>query len=114
MVSYNEINQQAIQLTQLPAIPCNKDRNFLPLHTKPIPLQPVDATDQNLWHPFDNHLAFDFANFQFVKLQAFKLKINRALDVRGLVETPLFIHEVLHITYSTQEYHVIVFARVRY
>jgi hypothetical protein len=81
MVSYNGIHEQAIKLTQLPAIPCNKDGNFLSLHTKPIPLQPADATDQNLWHPFDDRLAFDFANFQFAKLQASKLKINCALDL---------------------------------
>jgi hypothetical protein len=81
MVSFNEINQQAIQLTQLPAIPCDKDRNFFSLHTKPIPLQPADATDQNPWHPFNDHLAFDFANFQFAKLQASKSKINCALDL---------------------------------
>ena len=66
---------------QLPAIPCDKDRNFLPLHTKPTPLQPTDATDQKPWHLFDNCLAFDFANFQCVKLQASELKINCALDL---------------------------------
>lgn len=44
-------------------------------------MQPADATDQNPWHPFDDRLAFDFANFQFAKLQASESKINRALDL---------------------------------
>jgi hypothetical protein len=44
-------------------------------------LQPTDAADQNPWHPFDDRLAFDFANFQFAKLQASESKINRALDL---------------------------------
>ena len=46
-----------------------------------MPLQPADATDQNPWHPFDDRLAFDFANFQFAKLQASESKINRAIDL---------------------------------
>jgi hypothetical protein len=48
---------------------------------KPPPLLPVDATNDNAWHPFDDHLAFDFANFQFAELQASESKINRALDL---------------------------------
>jgi hypothetical protein len=44
-------------------------------------LLPIDATDDNAWHPFDDRLAFDFANFQFAVLQASESKINRALDL---------------------------------
>lgn len=64
-----------------PALPCNENGNYLPLHTKPPPLLPVDATNDNAWHPFDNRLAFDFANFQFAELQASESRINCALDL---------------------------------
>ena len=42
---------------------------------------PIDATDDNAWHPFEDRLAFDFAKFQFSELQASESKINRALDL---------------------------------
>ena len=42
---------------------------------------PIDATADNPWHPFEDRLAFDFANFQFVELEASESKINRALDL---------------------------------
>ena len=71
----------SIELIHHPARPCDKNGNYLPLHTKPPPLLPVDATGDNPWHPFDDRLAFDFANFQFAELQASESKINRALDL---------------------------------
>lgn len=77
----NELDQWAVQLMRSPAIPCNRKGNFLPLHTKPTPLPPADAMDWNVWHPFDDCLAFDFANFQFAKLQASESNINHALDL---------------------------------
>ena len=70
-----------MELILTPALPCDKNGNYLPLHTKPSPLVPIDATDDNAWHPFDDRLAFDFANFQFSELQASESKINRALDL---------------------------------
>jgi hypothetical protein len=42
---------------------------------------PIDATDDNPWHLFEDRLAFDFANFQFVELEASESKVNRALDL---------------------------------
>ena len=51
------------------------------MHTKPPPFLPIDATDDNPWHPFDDRLAFDFANFQFAELQASESQINHALDL---------------------------------
>lgn len=61
--------------------PCDKDGNYLPPFTKPTLPQAVDATPENPWAPFDDRLAFDFANFQFTELQSSKSKINRALDL---------------------------------
>ena len=63
------------------ALSCNVNGNYFTLHMKPPPLQPVDATNDNAWHPFDDCLAFDFANFQFAELQASELKINCVLDL---------------------------------
>lgn len=61
--------------------PCDKDGNYLPPFTKPTLPQAVNATPENPWAPFDDRLAFDFANFQFTELQSSKSKINRALDL---------------------------------
>ena len=44
-------------------------------------LQPVDATADNPWHPFNDRLAFDFANFHFAELQSSESKVNHALDL---------------------------------
>lgn len=52
----------------------------MPSHTKLTPLQPAGITDLNPWHLFDDHLAFDFTNFQFSMLQASESNINCALD----------------------------------
>lgn len=61
--------------------PCNKDGNFVHPLTKPTPAPPLDATDNNPWHPFEGRLDFDWANYQFVELQSSEGKVNRGLDL---------------------------------
>ncbi|KAF8812150.1 hypothetical protein BYT27DRAFT_7252110 [Phlegmacium glaucopus] len=39
---------------KLNALPCNKDGNFLPAHTRPPPLDAPDATEDNMYHPFED------------------------------------------------------------
>ena len=46
-----------------------------------MPLRLVDATAKNPWHPFNDRLAFDFANFHFAELQSSESKVNCALDL---------------------------------
>ena len=55
--------------------------NFISLHAKLPPVVPLDATESNAWHPFEDHLAFDWADYHFVKLQSSEHKINKGLDL---------------------------------
>lgn len=60
------------------ALPCDKDCNFIPSTNHPQPPQPLDVTPEN---PFQDRLAFEFANFYFCWLQALESSINRALQL---------------------------------
>jgi hypothetical protein len=63
------------------ALPCDKDGNFIPSTNWPQPLQPLDATPENPFHPFQDRLAFEFADFCFCQLQISESSINRALQL---------------------------------
>ena len=46
----------------------------------PLPDAP-DASEDNLWHLFEDRLAFDWAHYHFVELQSSEKKINNRLDL---------------------------------
>ena len=37
--------------------------------------------EDNVWHPFEDRLAFDWAHYHFVELQSSEREINRGLDL---------------------------------
>ncbi|KAJ7771418.1 hypothetical protein DFH07DRAFT_866418 [Mycena maculata] len=65
------------------ALPCNENGDFLPPHAAlpPLPPPPQDGQDPAAWDPFDSRWTFDFAQFQFVELQASERNINTALNI---------------------------------
>ncbi|KAJ7506397.1 hypothetical protein B0H11DRAFT_1850523 [Mycena galericulata] len=65
------------------ALPCDENGDYLPPHAAPPPPPPPpqDGQDPAAWDPFDSRWAFDFAQFQFVELQASERNINTALDI---------------------------------
>ncbi|KDR66445.1 hypothetical protein GALMADRAFT_147875 [Galerina marginata CBS 339.88] len=66
---------------KLNALPCDKDGNFLPPHTRPPPPNAPDATDDNMYHPFEDRLAFDWGYYHFAELQSSEREINKGLDL---------------------------------
>jgi hypothetical protein len=63
------------------ALPCDEDGNFIPSTSPPQPHQPLDATPENPYHPFQDRLAFEFADFHFCQLQSSEASIDRALQL---------------------------------
>ena len=63
------------------ALPCDVNGDFISLHTQPPPNIPLDATEDNPWHPFEDRLAFDWAHYHFVELQSSEREINKGLDL---------------------------------
>ncbi len=58
------------------------DGNFLPEYARsPSPPAALDATEDNMWHPFEDRLAFDWAHYHFVELQSSEREINKGLDL---------------------------------
>jgi Plavaka transposase len=62
------------------AVPCDENGNALPPGSSPPPRYPADATPSNPWNPFDDRLAFQFADYHFTELQSSEAQISRALD----------------------------------
>lgn len=62
-------------------MPCDRDGQFIPEYTHPLPHNAPDATDENPFHPFEDRLAFDWAHYHFVELQSSKWEINKGLDL---------------------------------
>lgn len=60
------------------ARPCSKDAAFLD-HPEQAPAPEAPLT--NFWQPFPDRLAFDFAEYHYVKLQSSKARINEGLDL---------------------------------
>ena len=58
------------------------DKNGVPLAPGLLPSlrEPADAMPANLWHPFSDRFAFEFADYHFTELQSSVTHINQALD----------------------------------
>jgi hypothetical protein len=54
---------------------------MLPPGSRPQPSAPLDATPENPYHPFEDRLAFEFADFHFSEQQTSEGHINRALEL---------------------------------
>ncbi|KAF4591137.1 hypothetical protein EYR40_009739 [Pleurotus pulmonarius] len=65
----------------LTARPCDRLGHYLPPHTPPPPFEPLDATSTNPWNPFQDRLAFQWADFYFSDLQASERHINTGLEL---------------------------------
>jgi hypothetical protein len=65
------------------AHPCDKEGYYLPssVRSRPQPQQPLDTTPKNPFHPFDDRLTFEFADFHFSEQQSSAAAINRALQL---------------------------------
>lgn len=63
------------------ARPCDKDGFYLTLGNCSQPRQPLDATPENLFHPFEDRLAFEFADFHFSEQQSSAAAIDQALQL---------------------------------
>ena len=63
------------------ALPCDIQGNFISEYSKPPPPDCPDKAQNNPWHPFEDHLAFDWAHYHFVELQSSERKINKGLDL---------------------------------
>jgi hypothetical protein len=53
----------------------------LPPGSRPQPREPLDATPDNPYHPFEDRLAFKFADFHFREQQSSEGHINCALEL---------------------------------
>jgi Plavaka transposase len=76
------------------ARPCAADGSFLddPI-SEPEPAQPHNAIPDNLWAPFPDRLAYDWAQYHYVRLQSSEDEIYEGLDLwRAMV----IKHEVEH------------------
>ncbi|KAF8221914.1 hypothetical protein L208DRAFT_1325431 [Tricholoma matsutake] len=62
--------------------PSTPDGSFL---TEPVPnpepVQPPDTTPKNPWAPFPDRLAFDWAQYHYVRLQSSADEIHEGLDI---------------------------------
>jgi hypothetical protein len=63
------------------ALPCDRDGHDLPHGSRPPPHEPLDTTPENLYSPFEDHLAFEFAHFHFSEQQSSEGHIDHALKL---------------------------------
>lgn len=65
------------------ARPCDKDGRYLPfpVGTHPQSQQPLDATPENPFYPFEDRLAFEFADFHFSEQESSAAAIDQALQL---------------------------------
>jgi hypothetical protein len=56
------------------------DGHDLPPESHPPPCKPLNATPENLYHPFKDCLAFEFADFHFSEQQSSEGHINRTVE----------------------------------
>jgi hypothetical protein len=63
------------------ALPCDRDGHYLLPGTRPLPREPLDVTPENPYHPFEDRLAFEYADFYFREQQSSEGHINRALEL---------------------------------
>ena len=58
---------------------CNKDGHYVPSTNPPPAHEPLDATPENPFHPFEDRLAFEFADYHFSQQQSSGPSIDHAL-----------------------------------
>lgn len=63
------------------ARPCDENGDYLSSGSRSQPQQPFDATPENTFHPFEDRLAFEFADFHFFEQQSSAAAIDRALQL---------------------------------
>lgn len=64
------------------ATPCSVDGIYFRNETKPPPPQDRRASDSdNIWHPFEDRLAFAFTHHHYVELQSSERGIAHGLDL---------------------------------
>ncbi|KAF9470984.1 hypothetical protein BDN70DRAFT_909445 [Pholiota conissans] len=62
-------------------LPCDRNGNFLPPFTTPLPFDTPDATEDSNYSPFPDRLSFDWTHYQFIELQSSASKINQGLNL---------------------------------
>ncbi|KAJ7705962.1 hypothetical protein B0H16DRAFT_1826305 [Mycena metata] len=67
--------------SDLNALPCGTDGNYLPPDSPPPPLASLHGQPPNSWHPFESRTDFDFAHFHFVEEQSSASSVGKALDL---------------------------------
>ncbi|KDQ53825.1 hypothetical protein JAAARDRAFT_115144, partial [Jaapia argillacea MUCL 33604] len=60
---------------------CNRNGDFIPPDTPPPPFVAPAENAEKSWHPFEDRIEFDFANYHFVTAQSSAAEINTALDI---------------------------------
>lgn len=70
-----------LTLAECLARPCDKDGHYLFPGSHPPPREPLDATPENPYHPFEDRLAFEFADFHFSEQQSSQRHIDYALEL---------------------------------
>jgi hypothetical protein len=73
--------QWVLWFTRCLAQPCDKDGHYIPSTYPPSAYQPLDATPENAFHPFEDRLAFEFADHHFSRQQSSGPLIDRALQL---------------------------------
>lgn len=65
------------------ARPCDKNGTFLddPATTKPLPYPAHTIDPENPWAPFEDRIAYDFAQYHYVEVQSSADEISRNLDM---------------------------------
>jgi hypothetical protein len=70
-----------LTLAECLACPCDKDGQYLLPRSHPPPREPLDAAPENPYHPFEDRLAFEFADFHFSEQQSSQRHIDYALEL---------------------------------
>jgi Plavaka transposase len=65
----------------IPALPCDEYGNYISPYNHPPACHPQDATPDNPFHPFDDRLTFEFADYHFSRQQSSRSSINDALQL---------------------------------
>jgi len=64
-----------------PADPCDKNGRPISSSAPPPAREPLDAKSHNPFHPFEDRLAFEFADYHFSREQTSKASIDQALQL---------------------------------
>jgi Plavaka transposase len=88
------------------ALPCDTDGDIILPSTPPPARQPLDAVPDNTFHPFDDRLAFEFADYHFSRQKSSESSINDALQLwaAGLAKHG---HDDIYWRSATEMYYAI-------